>query len=259
MFENVEAELLCLGRGAQADGRADDAEHDPGSDQHENGNRHHADQLRNQLVQPTAMEETGLGHEQADGQGAPDATKAMHGHSADHVIDLHAFQRVDTDVHDNTANGANDNGLQRGNDGAGRRDGHQSGERAIQTPGELWLATMIPADKHGYQCAGRSREIGGDRDARDADGVGIQLTAGVEAKPAEPEDQGAERGQGHAVAGHGATGPTEAVGARTEEDRAGPDPPRPRLNEPRLSRRNRESPFRQSSRRPRSSDRRRGR
>src|SRR5205823_3948177 len=106
----------------------------------------------------------------------------------------------------------------------GTGDGHQPGEEAVDGDAHVPLLDLRVQREHRREATGggRERRVGGD--SADTTGVeGRQRGARVEAVPAEPQDDAADRGDGEVVRGrHAAAVALEhATDAGPEDDGAG--------------------------------------
>ncbi len=90
---------------------------------------------------------------------------------------------------------------------AARRDGDQTGQRAVQGHGDIGLAVTQPSEDHGHAGGHGGGKVGVEADeaCQGHGGVGGQAQgrAAVESEPADPEDEDAQRTGRQVVAGDG--------------------------------------------------------
>ena len=135
------------------------------------------------------------GGEQADGPRAPDAAAAVDGDGADRVVDAEVLDQVDAE-HDDDAGDDADDHRPGGVDPVARGgDRDEAAEEAVDRDADVPLLEAGIDAEHRRQPAGRRRERGVGGDPADAERVdGRQRAAGVEAVPAEPQDDAADGG-----------------------------------------------------------------
>ncbi len=136
------------------------------------------------------------------------------------------------------------------------RDGDQAGERAVQRHRQIGLAEPEARQQQREDEAAGSRHVGVDEHERDgvgfADIGNLQLRAAVEAEPAEPQDQRAERRQRQVAAGNGVdltAGAVLAFACAQQQD-AGQVPPLRRTVHDTRARKVEEASRHPASRRP---------
>ncbi len=132
----------------------------------------------------------------------------MHGNSAHRVIDMRpAIHEHDGNHHQQPGHHANE-GRQAGSGGIGLGgDGHQPCQNAVEAHGQVRLAPPQTRQDQGRHTAPRRRDIGIDEDQGDGIGIGhggdAQLGTAIEAEPTQPQDHGAQGGEGHVGTGYG--------------------------------------------------------
>ena len=201
-------QLLLLGD-AQPDRLFDDREDDVHRDQHPRGHADNAQQLDAQLGKAAAVEQAALGGKQADRQRAPAAVDAVDGDRTDRVIDLgNLVEELDREDAEHTGHNADDGCAERIDHITARGDGHKARQRAVEGQRDIRLAVPHPRDDQRRNSGQRGGKVGVEADkacgnhriiAGHADGG-----AAVEAEPAEPQDENAQRHGGQVVAGDGA-------------------------------------------------------
>ncbi len=113
-------------------------------------------------------------------------------------VDIQNELELGGKVADNSTNNAKDNSSP-GCDvtGAGS-DGYKSGNRTGAETDDRPLALETVVEKHPGESAHRSGKVSGN-ERHDSPNVGAQRRTTVEAKPADPEEDGTENDHGHVV------------------------------------------------------------
>ena len=126
----------------------------------------------------------------------------MYRHSADGIVHMEAdIQILHSQNHKNAGHKADQRSADRVHAGAACRDSDQTGQRSIQTHGDVGLSILLPCKQHtGYRCNRR-------RDGRGAEDpchlVHVCRRGAVEAIPGEPQDKASEGPQGHRMSRNG--------------------------------------------------------
>ncbi len=151
--------------------------------------------------------ERGIRVRETNREQTPDTDDTVHRDGTDGIVDLQLVERDDGRNNQQAADGAD----QRGDNRRGRqrlgRDRHEASQRAVQCHRQVGLAEP---EARQYQ---REHETTGCRHIRvhedQRDGVGLtdvghlEFRATVETEPAEPQDQGTERGERQVAARNG--------------------------------------------------------
>mmetsp|Transcript_30655 Transcript_30655/g.69831 ORF Transcript_30655/g.69831 Transcript_30655/m.69831 type:complete len:433 (-) Transcript_30655:170-1468(-) len=144
--------------------------------------------------------------EEAEGHDAPDAASAVHGEGVHDVVHLELLEEHRAALVDQPADEPDQHSLPALHEGAARGDGDEAGQDAVAE------AAHVQAPRRDDLCAqeedDEAAHAGGQRGVRghQAGEVGVgrslhaQGAAGVEAEPAEPEEEGPEHAEGDAVA-----------------------------------------------------------
>ena len=148
----------------------------------------------------------------------------MHGDSADGIINAQPLQKLDSEDDQHARDPAEEDRTRRADPVAWARDGDESGEEAVDGEAHVPLLALDVGVGHRGQArrARGERRVGGD--ATDALEVHRrERAAGIEAVPAEPEDQATYRGDHQIVRQHrGAAIALEpAAEARAQRDGSG--------------------------------------
>ena len=229
----VQAHDFLRSGDAQADGLVNNLEDDGHGHDHPGNDSKHAQDLDAQEGEAAAIDEAFLRHlvavivrEDAGEDGAGRAAQAMYADRADRVVHLHNLvDELDAEHHHEASNDADRRSARRGHHVAAGGDGHQAGQGAVQGHGDVRLAVAHPGDAHDRNGRHGRRQVRGHEDA----GRGFVRAAGqgdgraaVEAEPAEPEDEHAQRAKGQGVARNRARLAVLAVlaDARAEDRRA---------------------------------------
>ena len=161
----------------------------------------------------------------------PDASHEVSGEGADDVIDLHLVEHRNGEDNQRATDAADNDGLPVGIDIRPGRDGDQSADRTVQRHRQIDLAVADLCQRHRDDDTGGGRDVGigiddGDfrRLGRAAQGQG---GAAVEAEPAEPQDECAQRGERQVGAGHRLNRAGAAVLASTRAEQASAGKRRP--------------------------------
>ena len=208
VFGHVEALELGLRVDPQHTQPLQDVEqHEAESERPEAGHRD-ADELDAEELEAAAVEEAD--HrvavperlrcgEEADREGAPHAVHAVDRDGADRVVHVDLVEEEHAEDDEYAADGADEQGRVRRHEVAGRGDRDEARERAVQGHREIGLAHDDPGGDERGAGSGAGGEVRGHRDAADrADAGGV--ARGVEAEPADPEEEDAERAEDEAVA-----------------------------------------------------------
>ena len=210
---DVQTVDLYLSGNAETDSLVNDFEDDEHDGQNIGIDHDEAQQLDAQLAQTAAVEQAladtvaAVG-EEAHGNGTPDAVCKVDGDSAHGVIDLrNIIEELDAQHHENAGDEADDESTKGRNGVAACGDGHQTSQRAVERHGDVGLAVALPGKEHGHAGRNCCRKVGVEAD-QTGQGHGLiggkaQGRAAVEAEPAEPEDEYAQRTGGQVVAGDG--------------------------------------------------------
>ena len=135
----------------------------------------------------------------------------MDGYRADRVIDLgNLVEELDREDAEHTGHNADD-GCAEGIDHiAPGGDGDQTGQRTVEGQGYIGLAVPHPGNDQRRNGSQRGGQVGVEADKTGGDHRVIaghaDGGAAVEAEPAEPQDENAQRHGGQVVAGDGARG-----------------------------------------------------
>ena len=164
--------------------------------------------------------------QQSNGDRTPDAVGTMDTHSAHGIVHMQfEIQHLDHDHDQDTGHDPDDCSAQSVQRITARRDAHQPRQGGVQAHGNIRLAVFDPGIEHGG--AGGHRRGDGGRQENGREFRGGSSRRAVEAVPAQPEDEHAQRAQRNGVAGNGVylDDPAVFVGdiladARPEDDRA---------------------------------------
>jgi hypothetical protein len=80
---------------------------------------------------------------------------------------------------------------------------HQAREAAVERHADIGLAEHDPAGGSRGERGSRGGHVGRDGDFGDGEAIDAHRAAGIKAEPAEPQDQAADGGGRHVVAGNG--------------------------------------------------------
>ena len=146
----------------------------------------------------------------------------MAGDGADRVVDAELVHRDDRRDHEDARDQADHAGRPLVHVRAGRRDGDETGDRAVARETDVDRAAEQVAGDDRAEHAGRRGEVRGHGDIGEARAHGPERRARIEAEPAEPQDQHAEDGQRHGVARDRVGLPLriELADARSQQERA---------------------------------------
>ena len=203
---------LLLRRNPQADGLFDEDEHHRNDDRHIGDDADHAQALDTQEMEAAAVEQTLLGGnaggEQAGQNGAQGAADTVDGNRAHRIINLHNLvEELHGQHHHDAEHRAHNGGAKRGDRVASGGDAHQSGQRGVVGHGHIGLAVTNPGEDQRHAAGHGRGQIGVEEDQTRAGDclVGIHGHGGsaVEAEPAEPEDEHAQRREGQVVTQNG--------------------------------------------------------
>ena len=207
MLGQVKTHNLFFSRHTQADRRADEQEH--------NGNRHgcpsadrkHTKQLFCKQCNAAAVEQAGeaivaggCGRcKKTDCNGTPNAVAEVDGNRADRVIDMELIvEQPNAERAKETGHNADDCRAEAVRYVTAGGDGDQTGERSVETHGNIRLAVLYPCEDHaGDGCYGR---CDGGREEDRAELLNACCRSAVEAVPAEPEDKYAKAAERNVVA-----------------------------------------------------------
>ncbi|EGB02084.1 putative ammonium transporter, partial [Aureococcus anophagefferens] len=180
----------------RADPRHDDA--DAGEGGHEGARRLAAVEDARAVVLALAVVRhrvvVGRG-EEGGGDDAPHAAGAVDGEGVDRVVDARLLDRGGRGDVDRARERADDDGARGRDDGAGRRDADEAREDAVVDVARVDVVEPDVADQGRREAAGRGAERRRDGDVGGGLGVAVDVErrAAVEAVPAHPEDEDAER------------------------------------------------------------------
>ena len=210
MFGHVEALELRF----RAD--AEDAEFLQGEEDHKtraerpDRGHSHADELHAEELEAAAIEKPdhlvavarrSRRREEPDRERAPDTVHAVDRHRANGIVDVDLVEREHREDDDYACDESDYDCGVCGHEVAGRRNRDETRERAVQRHGEVGLAHDRPGGDERGNRAGARGEVGGHRDAADGANAG-GVAAWVEAEPADPEEEHAERSEDERVAGN---------------------------------------------------------
>src|SRR5437762_9592694 len=207
----VEPLELHVGAHALADEDVDDdVEHVREREGHAD-QRAHADELRQELPR-VAVEEARDGAvdavpaaavvarpvgEEAHAEDAPEAASPGYRGRAHGVVDLHhALEELDAQADEHAGREADDRRADRVDEAARGRDRREPGEEPVPAHRRVGLSEAHPHVEEGAEGAGAAREHGVHGDRADAEVAGArrpERASGVEAEPAEGEDEAAEQ------------------------------------------------------------------
>ena len=211
MLADVEALDFFFRRNADADRLLEEEPDQPGRHEHECADRDDAEQLHAQELQAAAVKQAVCRRERGDAlfSEEPDADRAehaaaeMYGGRADGIIDPDPVEEHDREHDQNARERADEERSLDGNVGAAARDGHKAGEAAVDGHAEIRLAHRDPRSHRRGEHRGDGRGIRRHQNIHDVGRVlKAHCGAGVEAEPAEPQDEQADDGQRHVVAGY---------------------------------------------------------
>ena len=216
---DVQAADLVLDRDAVADELADQPEGQGRRGEHPDDVGHDANDLGQELADAAAVEQADRGGrdavqpaavlavgEQADREAAEGTIDAVDADRADGVVDLeHALDEEDAPDHQHAGDGTDDDRGDRGrvNEGARGGDGDGAGEEAVAGHRGVGLPVDRPHVDHRGEAARGCSQHRADGDGRHAEVGRGHGRAGVEAEPAEGQDQGAEHDHRDVVARDG--------------------------------------------------------
>ena len=233
---HVQARLFHLRLGADADRDLEEVQDGERHREREGADGREAESLNTELVQPATVEEPALAGRELGGQlrhrqeaqreRAPHAGHAVGGDRPDGVVDPDPVDCEHAQHDDHAGDEPDQDRRPRRHERTRRGDRHERRDRAVQHHREVGLLDHEPRGHDGAEDAGRGREVRVQRDVReeaDAAEVDAQRRTGVEAEPAEPEDDHAERRERHVVPGDRVRLPVFSVfsDAGSEEQSAG--------------------------------------
>ena len=156
------------------------------------------DQLHTELVPLAAVEEASAFHEEAEEHGADETADAMDANHVERIVVAKLELERAGQAGDHTGDGAEHDGPDRRDHVSGRRDGDETGDDARSgTHCGVVAGANLLGEAPGEHCSG-SGERGGDPGIA-GDTVGGECGAGVEAEPAEPQQEGAEHDERNIV------------------------------------------------------------
>ena len=153
-----------------------------------------------------AIQQALTGGEQTGCDGPPHAVHAVHGNSADRVIDLdNIIKKFNGEDAEHTGNDADDGSAERINHIAACGNGNQTGQGTVKGKGNIRLAVTYPAGDQRSNGSQRSGQVGIEADQTSGNHGVIACHchggATVEPEPAEPQDKHAQGHGGQVVAG----------------------------------------------------------
>src|SRR5208282_2169563 len=234
---DVQAGDLVLGGHAVAPDHIDDLEENERGREDPDQVGRHADGLGRELLEPTAIEKAErrlVGNavpagavlpisEQANAEATPRTAGTVDADGTDGVVDLeHPLDEEYAPDHQDARTGPDDHRAGRADEGAGSRDRDQASEQSVATHRRIRLTKYRPhVENRGAAACGRRQHRAG-RHARQAPVGAGQGTAGVEAEPAEGQDERTDHSKGDVVAGDGIGGPVLVVLADAGTENDGP-------------------------------------
>ncbi len=225
MLGDVEADAFGIRRDPERQHPVDEMQHDIGNAEGEDAGSADAERLHAELFETgvTVRKERYVA-EKRHGERAPDAGGEMHRHGIDRVVDPEPREKIARDKADDAAARADENGVRRRHDVAVGGDGDETGENAVQRQLHVRQSVADPADADDRKPARRRRQHGVDEDEGNR-GIERERRAAIEAEPADPEQEHAERRHRHVVRLDALAVRPEAADAGTEhEDRGERDP-----------------------------------
>ena len=190
----------------QADGLFDDGKDDGHGNQHPGSHADNAQNLNAKETEAMAVQQALTGGEQAGCNGAPHAVHAVHGNSADRVINLdNVIKEFNGEDAEHTGNDADDGSAERINHIAACGNGNQTGQSTVKGKGDIRFAVTHPAGDQRGNGSQRSGQVGIEADQTSGNHGVIACHchggATVEPEPAEPQDKHAQGHGGQVVAG----------------------------------------------------------
>mmetsp|Transcript_26222 Transcript_26222/g.66554 ORF Transcript_26222/g.66554 Transcript_26222/m.66554 type:complete len:470 (-) Transcript_26222:119-1528(-) len=160
--------------------------------------------------------------EEGGGDASPEATAAVHSEGVEGIVDLELeLESGPAKIHE-AADDPDEHGVPGQHGGAARGDGDEAGEDPVAQRGEVPDVVQLLAGEHCDHPAEGGGERGADGGARGGGGVALgsdgEGRARVEAVPAHPQYEGAERLQHRGVTADGDGGAVQV-----EAPRPGPD------------------------------------
>ena len=154
---------------------------------------------------PVARFSASAGHREDPGrERPPHARHPVDGDGADRVVDPDPLDEQDAEHGDHAGDQPDDDRRPRRDEPGRRGHGDEGRDHAVEHHRQVGLPQHDPRRGDGADRAGRGRDVRRQRDVREvADPVAgddPERRARVEAEPAEPEDQDAERDERHVVA-----------------------------------------------------------
>ena len=209
MLRDVQTGDLLLRRDPQADGVLQNGKDNGDHNCHIEDNGRHAQTLDAEEMEAAAVEHAffrgDAGGKQAGENGAESAADTVNGNCAHRVVDLGDLIKEFHSQHDDeTEHNAHDGSAQRIYGVAPGGDAHQTGQRGVVSHGNIGLAVAQPGEDQGRAAGNGGAEVGVEEHQTGADDqiVGVHAHGGsaVEAEPAEPENEHAQRGESQVVA-----------------------------------------------------------
>ena len=158
---------------------------------------------------PTMTIEGSVGRgQQTRHKRAQDTAYAMYRRSTHRVVDVQTMvdELNGKDKHD-AADKTDDDGSEGRHEVAACSDTYETGQHTVQRQGERRFAILNIGEEHRGHTTCSGSEVGGQEHVRDSDAVhltaGSQLRAGVETKPAEPENEYTQSSHRQVVARNG--------------------------------------------------------
>ena len=123
----------------------------------------------------------------------------MHRDRSDRVVDADTLQTDDRERHDHASDQTDDDRAHRTRSIGPGRDADEAGEDAVEREADIWLPDNDPRGEHRSDGAGTGGERRRDRRGRNVGSNRCERRPGVEAVPAEPQDEDTEGTERHRV------------------------------------------------------------
>ncbi len=153
-------------------------------------------------------------------QGAQDAADAVDAEDVQRVVVAEGvLHRGAHHEADHAGDEAEHDRAHRAGEARGRGDGHEAGDRARQHAEQGRLALERPLGEQPRHRGGAGRHEGVEHGERGR-AVGLEVRAGVEAEPADPQQRGADHRHGQGVRGEQVTAVADALAHDQAADEA---------------------------------------
>ena len=201
MLVSVKPFQLLRLRHAESDRLFEDEEEQTHAGDRPCGDAEDAEHLHAELQTAARVEETRLRGEQSDCQRTPEPVRAVYRDRADGVVDMeHLIDQFHDDNDEDTRHKPDDRRAERVDRLTARRNGDKSRKRAVERHGDVGLFVPDPCKAHGRRRGDRSRDRRIGEDKRKFARGGCRRA--VEAVPAEPQNEHAERAERERVPGN---------------------------------------------------------